>query len=423
MIFVLNQNKDALDPCHPAVARKLLKGGKAAIYRKYPFSLILLEQVKPATTQDYRLKIDYGSRHTGLAILQNNKVMWMAQIEHKTTIKKNMYQRAGYRRRRRTKNLRYREPRFYNRTRPAGWLPPSLQSRVDNIATWTQRLMAICPITAISYENLKFDTQLMRNPEISGIEYQQGTLYGYEVREYLLEKYQRKCAYCGATGVPLEVEHIIPKSRPGTSNRIDNLCMACKPCNDAKDTMTAEEFGYPDLQKQIKASLRDVAIINATRWKVYKVLKATGLPVECGTGARTKMNRIQLGIDKKHHLDACCVGASTPDTLIFITNQVLYIKAIGRGQHRRTNSCASGFPVGYLPRKKYFFGYQTGDMVKAVIPKGKHSGTHYGRIKCRTAGRFSIVTSTGRKDSINHKYMTLLHRNDGYGYKVSSIQR
>lgn len=59
-----------------------------------------------------------------------------------------------------------------------------------------------CPITAISQESVCFDPQLMANPEISGVEYQQGELQGYEVREYLLEKWGRKCAYCGAVGVP-----------------------------------------------------------------------------------------------------------------------------------------------------------------------------------------------------------------------------
>jgi hypothetical protein len=47
--------------------------------------------------------------------------------------------------------------------------------------------------------------QKLENPEISGIAYQQGTLAGYELREYLLEKWGRKCAYCDATNVPLQI--------------------------------------------------------------------------------------------------------------------------------------------------------------------------------------------------------------------------
>jgi len=136
-------------------------------------------------------------------------------------------------------------------------------------------------------ELVRFDTQKMavhevtarsQNPEISGIEYQQGTLFGYEVREYLLEKFGRKCAYCGKENIPgLQVEHIIPKSRPGGSNRISNLTIACKKCNDKKGTQTAKEFGHPEIQKQAKKPLKDATAINSTRREIYRRLQATGL--------------------------------------------------------------------------------------------------------------------------------------------------
>jgi len=206
MVFVLDANKKPLSPCHEAVARKLLKQGKATIFRRYPFTIILKKAVDDTDNkQEYRLKIDYGSKHTGLAILQNNNVIWLAQIDHRTDIKKKLDERRSYRRRRRNKNLRYRQPKFLNRRRKEGWIPPSLESRINNIKTWVKRLQKLVPLTHISYENVKFDTQLMRNPEISGIEYKQGTLQGYEVKEYLLEKYNRKCCYCGKENVPLEV--------------------------------------------------------------------------------------------------------------------------------------------------------------------------------------------------------------------------
>ena len=46
----------------------------------------------------------------------------------------------------------------------------------------------------------------MQTPGIEGIQYQQGTLAGYEAKEYVLQKWGHTCAYCGATGVPLEGE-------------------------------------------------------------------------------------------------------------------------------------------------------------------------------------------------------------------------
>jgi len=160
----------------------------------------------------------------------------------------------------------------------------------------------------------------MENPEITGTEYQQGELAGYEVREYLLEKFGRRCVYCGATGVPLQVEHIVPKARGGT-NRVSNLTIACAPCNDAKGTQTAEEFGHPEVQRQevhrqAKRPLKEAAAVNASRWALYRCLQAIGLPVEVGTGGRTKWNRTQRGLPTSHWLDAACVGASTPEQVL-----------------------------------------------------------------------------------------------------------
>ena len=420
MVFVLGTNKKPQNPVHPAEARKLLSTGKAAVWRMHPFTIILKPQ-EQKTIDEYRLKVDYGSKGTGLAILQYNKVVWLGVLKHRTNIKKRMEARRGHRRFRRNK-LRYRKPRFNNRT--GKWrrkLPPSLQSRVDNVEHWVKRLIRFCPITAISFEENKFDQQLMRNPEISGIEYQQGTLQGYEIREYLLEKFNRTCVYCKKKDIPLEVEHVIPKCRGGT-DRVDNLAISCKDCNRKKGKMTAEEFGHPDVQKQVKKTLKDAAIVNATRQAVLEALQRTGLPVECGTGARTKMNRIKQGLPKEHYFDACCVGASTPDKLIFCTKEVQIIEATGRGRRQIAILNKHGFPRGHKSRKKFYFGFQTGDMIKVNVAKGKNTGTYTGRVACRASGRFSIKTKYGLIDGIRHKYCTKIQNNDGYDYKMENIR-
>ena len=192
----------------------------------------------------------------------------------------------------------------------------------------------LCPITAISLELVKFDTQAMQRPEISGIEYQQGELLGYEIREYLLEKFGRKCAYCGKENIKdLEVEHIIPKTRGG-SNRVSNLTIACKKCNLKKSNQTAEEFGHPEVQAQVKKPLKDVATVNATRWEIYRRLLQTGLSIETGMGGRTKYNRIRKGLPKTHWLDAACVGVSTPETIKVEGIYPLSISATGHGSRQ-----------------------------------------------------------------------------------------
>ena len=423
MIFVLNKNKKPLSPCHESVARKLLKDGKAVIHKKYPFTIRLKELKTTENNCNFRLKIDYGSRHTGLAILSGSNVLWTAQIHHRTNIVGNLKSRRELRRNRRNRKTRYRQARFNNRKRKDGWIPPSLQSRVDNIDNWVFKLRNLCPITHISYENVKFDTQLMQNAEISGIEYQQGTLQGYEVRQYLLEKWNRKCAYCGAENIPLQIEHIIPKARKGT-NRVSNLTLACNFCNKAKGTMTAEEFGYPEIQKQAKQSLKDATAVTITRWKVFDILQQTELDIECGTGGRTKFNRTNLNLPKDHHFDAICIGASTPENVVFKTNQVLHIKAKGRGSHCRTNLDKYGFPRGHFSRQKYFFGFQTGDVVKAMIPKGKYKGIWMGAVACRKSGYFDIKNKEGVRivQGINYNYLKVLSRVDGYEYTLNGLE-
>ncbi len=224
-VFVLDANKQPLNSIHSGWARKLLSSGRAAVYKRYPFSIIMKHEVSEPDTKELRLKIDPGSKTTGLAIVNDDTgdIVFAAELQHRgQQIKKALDSRRALRRGRRHRKTRYRKPRFNNRTRPKGWLPPSLMSRIHNIETWIRRLWNICPITAISLELVKFDTQAMQNPEISGVEYQQGTLQGYEIREYLLEKFGRKCVYCGEEDIPLQVEHIIPKTRGG-SNRVSNL--------------------------------------------------------------------------------------------------------------------------------------------------------------------------------------------------------
>ncbi|KLU61458.1 CRISPR-associated endonuclease Cas9 [Peptococcaceae bacterium CEB3] len=418
-VLVLDTNKKPLSPCHPAIARKLLKQGRAAIFRRFPFMIILKEAKSDARPIGLRLKIDPGAKTTGFALLLENgntgTVLWAAELNHRGfAIKKLLAKRRGLRRGCRNRKTRYRACRFLNRRRPKGWLPPSLQSRVENITTWVNRLCRLAPIGAISMELVRFDTQKLQNPEISGIEYQQGELFGYEIREYLLEKWGRKCAYCGKVDVPLEVEHIVPKSRGGT-NRVSNLTLACHACNWKKDNRTAEEFGFPDIQKQAKKPLRDAAGVNVTRWQLYERLKATGLPVETGTGGQTKYNRAQRNLPKTHWLDATCVGKSTPGRIVIPARPILVIAAAGHGKRQRCITDKYGFPIKHAPKAKFFIGFQTGDIAKAMIPKGKYAGTHTGRIAIRFRPSFKL-----NGFDVHPKYLKIIQRADAYEYQLGA---
>jgi 5-methylcytosine-specific restriction endonuclease McrA len=422
-VFVLNSNKEPLNPTHPARARKLLKTGKAAVFKRYPFTIILKEEVEEPENQPLRIKIDPGAKTTGIAILRNEVVLWAAELTHRCfQIRDALTSRRQLRRSRRNRKTRYRQPRFNNRKRNDGWLPPSLISRVDNILTWVKRLLRLSPVSTISTELVRFDTQLMQNPEISGIEYQQGLLAGYELREYMLEKWHRKCAYCGVTDTQLEIEHIIAKSKGG-SNRVSNLTLSCTKCNQKKGSKSIEQFlkKKPDLLKRIlsqaKRPLADTAAVNATRWKLFNSLKELDLPVETGTGGRTKYNRCRQSLDKTHWLDAANVGASTPESLRILVSKPLIIKATGYGNRQMCGTNAFGFPIRHRSNTKKHFGFQTGDIVEAVVTKGKKIGSYVGRVLCRATGSFDITTVTGRVAGINHKYCSFIHRSDGYSYQ------
>lgn len=424
-VFVLDSNFQPLDPVAPGQARRLLNQGKASVYRRYPFAIILKYAVSNAKTQTHQLKIAPGSKVTGLAILQHDKVVWAAQLTHRRQqIKKALESRRAIRRNRRNRKTRYRKPRFLNRNRKSGWLPPSLQSLVENILTWVNRLGRYVPITGISQELIKFDTQKIQNPEISGLEYQQGELAGYEVRQYLLEKWGRKCAYCGEQNLPLEVEHIQPKSRGGSS-RVSNLTIACHQCNQAKGNKDIKDFlaQKPDLlsriTQQAKQPLKDAAAVNATRFVLFNRLKETSLPVETGTGGRTKYNRTVLGLPKTHWLDAACVGSV--ESLQVLTSNPLLIMAKGWGNRQMCTPNKYGFPTKHRTRCKKFFGFQTGDMVQATLPTGKFAGTHVGRLVVRESGVFEMISARGKVSPVRHKYCKVIHRNDGYMYAFSTF--
>jgi 5-methylcytosine-specific restriction endonuclease McrA len=296
-VFVIDAAYQPLIPCSPARARIMLHRQKAAVFRRFPFTIILKHTVPEAPNPPFRLKLDPGSKTIGVGIVDDARgdVLFAAEITHRgEDVVSALEVRRRVRRSRRQRHTRYRKPRFFNRRRRKGWLPPSLESRLDNILTWVARLRRLCPVTDISQELPRFDTQALQHPEIEGTEYQRGALAGYELREYLLEKWGRRCAYCHITGVPLQIEHIVPRVRGGT-NRASNLTLACKRCNLQKNSQTAAEYGHPEVQTQAEQSFKGAAAINTIRWALYERLQNTGLPIEVGTGGRTKYNRVLTG--------------------------------------------------------------------------------------------------------------------------------
>jgi 5-methylcytosine-specific restriction endonuclease McrA len=374
-VFVLDRRQKPLMPCSEKRARKLMASGRARMHRMYPFTIRLVDRTaEGSAVQPLRLSIDPGSKGTGMALCRVEEridadtgeigepvlhIAALVELVHRGhVIRDNLQRRAMLRRGRRGRNTRYRAPRFDNRGGDrAGWLAPSLLHRVHTTLAWVRRLRQWAPVTELAQELVRFDMQLIQaqaeGRTIEGVEYQRGALAGFEVGEYLLAKWDRKCAYCDAKDVPLEKEHIVPKARGG-SNRVSNLTLACRPCNQRKGAQDVRKFlrKQPERLKRIlaqaKAPLKDAAAVNATRWRLFNDLKATGLPLQTGSGGRTKFNRVRLGVPKTHALDAACVG----------------------------------------------------------------------RVAVRATGSFNVQTSATTVQGVSHKHCRVIQRSDGYGYHL-----
>jgi 5-methylcytosine-specific restriction endonuclease McrA len=424
-ILVVDQERRPLMPTTPARARILLKSRQAAILRRFPLVLILKDTLPEAVVEPLRVKLDPGSKTSGIAVVneRTSEVLWAAELTHRSQeIHSALLKRAAARKGRRARKTRYRRARFQNRRRPAGWLAPSLLSRVLHLLTWVRRLQRWCPVGAIAQELVRFDLALLQNPEIQGQEYQQGTLFEAEVKNYLLTKWQHQCAYCQASASRLEIDHVHPRSRGG-SHRVSNLVIACRACNQAKADQPIEVFlaDRPDLlgriQAQLKTPLADAVAVNSTRWRLYEELQALSLPVEVGTGGRTRWNRSRMALPKTHWIDAAVVGASTPDRLRLRHVRPWLIEATGRQSRHMVNVDEFGFPRGRAKGPGCVQGFKTGDLVKATVTKGKKVGVYVGRVAIKSDGYFKITGRPfGMVEGIHARYCTPLHRKDGYSY-------
>jgi 5-methylcytosine-specific restriction endonuclease McrA len=419
-----------LMPCSPARARALLRQGRAVVHRHTPFVIRLKDRTAAASAvAGIELGVDPGSRCTGIAAFRAASQttdavrhgLFSIELTHRgEAIHNRLAARATLRRRRRTRNLRYRTPRFENRSRPNYWLAPSLQHRVDTTMSWVIRLMRWAPVRTIHVETAAFDTHALSSEgQFATAQYQHGTLEGTEVREYLLAKWNRTCAYCHATGVPLTIDHVRPRSQGG-SDRVSNLVLACAPCNQKKNSRSVEEFLHEQpnelakILSQTKVPLRHAAAINATRTALLRSLSAVHDDVRSATGGRTKWNRQRTRTPKSHTLDALCVGVL--EHVARRPAQVLAVAATGRGIYQRTTPDRYGFPRLTRPRAKQQFGFSTGDLVRASVPTGKKRGVYTGRVAIRSTGYFNVKTRHGLVQGVHQRHVRLLQRADGYAY-------
>ena len=443
--MVVDRNGVPLMPCLASRARILCSQKKAKIYCWNPFAIQLFNRIaEESEFQNIELKLDPGSKVTGLAINVFGSVRgWFAamafHIEHRSNkIVKNLISRRKIRSSRRSRKTRYRAPRFQNRSISSRvrsgyniWLPPSAISRIDNVVNMVNRLRKYIAVKKIVGEINKFDTQKMINSDICGVEYQQGTLFGFEVREYILEKFNYTCVYCQKNsfkdGVKLEIDHVIPRSRGG-SNSLKNLVLSCSICNQKKGSQKLDDFLANDLQKLRKIkdeisncqNFKGAAQMNSARKELYGMLeKKTGLSVDVFYAFQTRFNRVSQFHMKDHWVDASCVGDSGKRVNISYVSNVHVWRSIGRGSRQMCMMNKYGLPRSKAKGSKRFFTptglfFQTGDRVKMSKGSGIFKVSHFGTVVIRSTGKFDIILKNNKKISSTWKNFVKLNSFNGY---------
>ena len=446
---VLDTDGSPLTPTRPSRARRLIRQGRAERHWvKGTFCIRMLDvgADDPGVDVDgVELNIDPGASATGLAVVSGTpdgrRAHALIELCHRgVRIRNRMDRRRSFRRNRRSR-LRNRQPRFDNRTRPDGWLAPSMVTRLANTETWIRRLRAFFPVTLVRVETARFDTQLLQDQEISGKEYQQGELAGWQLRSYVFHRDGARCAYCGnARAKRYELDHIVPRSRGGT-DRVSNLAVSCQRCNIAKGNQPVGEFlaGKPARLAAVKrirrSSLAGASQMNVIAPELLRRLTAMGLPVSTHDAYTTSWTRKRLGLPKTHVNDALCLGA--PDALAYLPDRKTVVRSVGHGDRqmlrpadRHGNPRGQGYRdycalprqrqgytscPGHRSRRKQLRRIASGDLVQI---RHRRRGVIQG-YAALTSGRVAVAHE-GKPVSVRAQDAALLARNHGYRVSIET---
>lgn len=405
MVYVLSNTGQPLMPCKDSRARRFLKNGKAVVVRREPFVIQLTYQCSNQT-QPVTLGVDAGAKHIGLSAATVKREVYSAEVVLRTDVTDLLSTRRELRRARRNRKTRYRQPRFLNRvkTKKAGWLAPTVVNRINAHLKVVDNVCKFLPITKIIVETASFDIQKLKNPEIQGVEYQQGEqLNFWNVREYVLFRDNHTCQHCHGKSKDyvLNVHHL--ESRKNGGDAPNNLITLCETCHKAYH---AGKFKLKQIRGQ---SFKAEAFMGIMRWAFFNKLKEVYPTIEIRNtyGYLTKNTRIRLGLPKEHYVDAYCIAGNVQaerlnyywyQRQVRKHNRQIHKLTINKGGSRKRNQ--SPFEV---------FGYRLFDKVKC---KGE-IGFIFGR---RANGSFDIRKLDGSKISagISYKKLTLISKRKTY---------
>ncbi len=359
-VYVLDMNGNPVMPTSPMKARKLLKTGKAKVVKRVPFTIQML-YLRGSNKQDIVLGIDSGYNKIGFSCNSPKKVVMWGEVELDNKTKERLSEKRMYRRGRRNR-LWYREPRFNNRRRKEGWLPPSTQRRYDTHISLIKRIKKILPITKIIVEVGNFDIQKIENPGICGKGYQQGNLYNYQnMRSYLISREKGKCQFCGKEkgNYNWHIHHI--NSRMTGSNSSDNLSLLHSKCH--------KKMHKNKLEGTIKnnKTYKEATFMNIIKRKLQEELGC-----EITYGYITFINRNKTGLEKTHYNDAFVIAGGK--------NQIKCLPILVN-QKRKNNRSLQLNRKGYARSiRKQRYKYQPKDLVWVNNKKYEVIGTHsYGK--------------------------------------------
>ena len=309
LVYVLKENGQPFMPTTRfGKIRRLLKTKKAKVVRREPFTIKLLYEPETDVVQECYCGVDTGSRHIGVAVVSNDKVLYQSQTELRSDIKRKIDARRAYRRNRRQRKTRYRKPRFLNRSNStkSDRLPPSVKHKVQAHIDEIEFCKKILPVSDLIVEVSQFDTALMKDPSLISEKikhwgYQQGFNYGYSSRrEAILHRDNYTCQCCGKKNCRLEVHHVKFKSNGGTDDE-ENLLTLCEDCHKGVHAGTVTLDKKPKKNKNLKYATH-MSIIRSYLLKKYPDAIET-------FGFVTSENRNHLKLKKDHHIDACIIAS------------------------------------------------------------------------------------------------------------------
>ncbi|MCY4663171.1 MAG: RRXRR domain-containing protein [Acidimicrobiaceae bacterium] len=383
-VFVVGADGRPLAPCTIQRARELIKARRVKRRDYNPFTIQLKDRTRDdnnTSVHDIEVRVAPGSRGTGIAVVlkldDEDRVLYQEEIEHRTDISRRLTERKGHRKRRRGEKW-YRAPRFNNRRRAPGWLPPTIESIVSNQFHRTHRLAERSGAPAAVVQTGKFDTH---KPHL---------------RAYVAARENHTCIYCGKrdweSSSPFNLDHVVPRSAGGPTN-VRNVVWSCKRCNERKAARPVEEFLKRKPKRLAKVlgpkrtPLAAAGQYAAVCQELVRRLTQIGLDVTKTTGADTAHARKEQDISRSKANNAACCGSTNPVTQL---RQPLKLTAVGHGRRKQIKGLPTGPYLHWrhsLPAEQratpcprharhpnLIHGIQTGDTVKILTAGGWRKG-------------------------------------------------